>query len=138
MPLADKIKNTQNSFPAQPPGSIVTCPFQKNVNAPQSLTVQPASVEVETAFSLTQQIMKTLGGSGTRPSEKQKEKKDWIEIILVDEEGKPMPGVRYRITPPNGSPVEGRLNEHGQAGLYQIDSGNCKITFPDLDKDVWE
>jgi hypothetical protein len=46
--------------------------------------------------------------------------------------------VKYRITPPSGQPVEGRLNEHGQAGLYKIDPGNCKITFPDLDKDAWE
>lgn len=137
MPLADKIKNTQNSFPAQPPGATVACPFRKNDSAPESLAQQPTPVEVETSFLLTQQIMKTLGGGG-KPAEKPKEKKDWIEIILVDEEGKPMPGVRYRITPPNGSPVEGRLNEHGQAGLYQIESGNCKITFPDLDKDVWE
>ena len=43
-----------------------------------------------------------------------------------------MPGVRYRITAPDGKIQEGRLNEHGQAGYYQIESGNCKITFPDL------
>ena len=45
-----------------------------------------------------------------------------------------MPGVEYRITPPGGNAVEGRLNEHGQAGLYQIEPGNCKITFPNLDR----
>lgn len=135
MSIADKIKKTQSSFPAQTPGSTVACPFQKNDSTPDTVSVQPSPVEVETAFSVTQQIMKTL--SGIKPAEKQKEKKAWIEIILVDEEGKPMPGVRYRITPPGGNPVEGRLNEHGQAGLYQIEPGNCKITFPDLDKDIW-
>jgi hypothetical protein len=136
MPLADKIKKTQNSFPAQPPGSTVACPFQKDASsAPDALPAQPSPVELETAFSMTQQIMKTLGG---KPAEKPKEKKAWIEIILVDAEGKPMPGVRYRITPPGGAPVEGRLNEYGQAGLYQIEPGNCKITFPDLDKDAWD
>ena len=74
------------------------------------------------------------------PAEKkQEEKKDWIEIILVDMDGKPVPGVRYKITPPGGMPPqEGRLNEHGQAGYYKIEAGDCKITFPDLDKDAWE
>lgn len=48
-----------------------------------------------------------------------------------------MPGVKYRITPPGGAPVEGTLNQYGQAGVYQIDPGNCKITFPDLDQEAW-
>ncbi len=73
------------------------------------------------------------------PQKKQEEKKDWIEIILVDMDGKPVPNVRYKITPPGGgTPQEGRLNEHGQAGYYQIEPGECKITFPDLDRDAWE
>lgn len=129
--LADKIKNTQNSFAPQQPGSVVACPFAKTVSEAPT-----APVEVKTDFSLTQKILKTMGGS--KPTEKPQVKKAWIEIILVDAEGKPMPGVKYRITPPGGNPVEGRLNEHGQAGLYQIDPGNCKITFPDLDKEAWD
>lgn len=129
--LADKIKQTQNAFAPEPPGAVAECPFKNRVS--ESPSTPP--VKVETTFSLTQQILKTLSG---RPPEKQKVKKTWIEIILVDAEGNPMPGVRYRITPPGGAPVEGYLNEHGQAGLYQIEPGNCKITFPDLDKDVWD
>jgi hypothetical protein len=130
MSVADKVKKTQGAFPAQTPGSVVGCPNREAVSE------QSSPVEVETAFQMTQQILKTMGGS--RPQEKPKEKKAWIEIILVDNEGKPMPGVRYRITPPGGAPVEGRLNEFGQAGLYQIEPGNCKITFPDLDKEAWD
>ena len=128
--LAAKIQNTQSSFPAQQPGSVTECPFKKKV------AQAPAPVVVETAFQMTQQILQTMGTS--RPAEKPKDKKAWIEIILVDMEGKPMPGVKYRITPPGGAPKEGRLNQHGQAGLYEIDPGNCKITFPDLDKEAWD
>ena len=128
--LAAKIKNTQSSFPAQQPGSVTECPFKKKV------TEAPTPVEVETAFQMTQQILQSM--SPSRPVEKPKEKKAWIEIILVDNEGKPMPGVKYRITPPGGAPTEGRLNEHGQAGLYEIEPGSCKITFPGLDKETWE
>jgi hypothetical protein len=129
--LAAKIKKTQSSFPSQKPEAVVECPFKKKV------TEAPPPVEVETAFQLTQQILKTMGAS--RPVEKPKEKKAWIEIILVDMKGKPIPNVRYKITPPGGgAPQEGRLNEHGQAGYYNIEPGECKITFPDLDKDTWE
>jgi len=135
---ADKIRQTQNSFPATAPGAVAECPFKKAALEAASFQPGPAApVEVKNAFQLTQQIMQSLGGGG-RPAEKPKEKKAWIEIILVDAEGKPMPGVKYRITPPGGSPVEGRLNEHGQAGLYGIEPGSCKITFPDLDKDAWD
>ncbi len=128
--LADKVKKTQNSFSPQPPAAVAVCPYA----ASASVTPAPP-VELKTSFMLTQQMMKTLGA---KRAEEQKQKKAWIEIILVDAEGKPMPGVRYRITPPGGAPVEGRLNEHGQAGLYQIEPGNCKITFPDLDKEAWD
>ncbi len=128
--LAAKIKKTQSSFPAQKPASVVECPFKKTVSE------APVPVEVETAFQMTQQILQSM--SGSKPAEKPKEKKAWIEIILVDMEGKPMPGIKYRITPPGGAPKEGRLNQHGQAGLYEIDPGSCKITFPDLDKEAWD
>ena len=72
------------------------------------------------------------------PEEKQK-KKSWIEIELVDEESNPVPGEAYRITLPDGETVaEGTLDEKGLARLEGIDSGTCKITFPELDKDAWE
>lgn len=128
--LADKIRNTQNSFPPRQPGAVEPCPFAKPV-----VKAEVASVEVKNAFMLTQ--YGSNAPVATAP-EKAKEKKDWIEIILVDLDGKPVPNVRYRITPPNGAPVEGRLNEHGQAGLYQIEAGNCKVTFPDLDQEAWD
>lgn len=126
---SQNISNSQAGFSNQPTGATANCP------EPAPVEESRPPVQLEQTFSMTRQIMQTLG---SRPAEKKTEKKDWIEIILVDAEGKPMPGVKYRITPPGGAPVEGRLNEHGQAGLYNIDPGNCKITFPDLDQDAWE
>lgn len=128
---ADKLRQTQSSFAASAPGAVAECPFKnlasENVAAP---------VEVKQSFEMTQRVLQTIGAR--QPSEKKKDKKAWVEIILVDMDGKPVPGVKYRITPPGGSPAEGRLNEYGQAGLYAIEPGNCKITFPDLDKDAWD
>jgi hypothetical protein len=138
-PTSDKIGQTQDSFPANPPGAVAECPFKKaaaEADAAAAAKAAQTPVEVKKSFDITQQVLNTLGYRQT--PQQQKQKKDWIEIILVDMEGKPMPGVKYRITPPGGAPVEGRLNEHGQAGLYQIEPGNCKVTFPDLDKEAWE
>ena len=132
---SERIEKTQNSFPANPPGAVAACPFNKKETKKEPAASE-SPVEVKRSFEMTQQVLKTIGAKP--PIQKQTEKKAWIEIVLVDMEGKPVPGVKYRITPPGGAPVEGTLNEHGQAGLYQIDPGNCKVTFPDLDKAAWE
>jgi hypothetical protein len=62
----------------------------------------------------------------------------WIEIELVDEENQSVPGEKYRIELPDGSVVEGSLDSQGRARCEGIAPGNCKITFPNLDKEAWE
>lgn len=72
-------------------------------------------------------------------SDENKEKKSWIEIVLEDENGKPVPGEAYRITLPDGTTLaEGTLDEKGFARVDNIDPGTCKVTFPNLDKEAWE
>ncbi len=71
--------------------------------------------------------------------EGEEKEKSWIEIELVDEEGNPVPGERYEITLPDGKTVaRGTLDENGFARVDGIAPGECKITFPRLDKDAWE
>jgi len=70
--------------------------------------------------------------------EEEAEKKSWVEIELVDEEGNPVPGEKYRIELPDGKIAEGTLDEKGFARVSGIDPGTCKVTFPRLDKDAWE
>jgi type VI secretion system secreted protein VgrG len=75
----------------------------------------------------------------THTESEEDEEKSWIEIELVDEEGEPVPGERYRITLPDGETVAtGTTDQNGMARVSGIDPGTCKITFPDLDKDAWE
>jgi uncharacterized Zn-binding protein involved in type VI secretion len=61
----------------------------------------------------------------------------WVEIELLDKAGKPVPGEPYQIELPDGSTTEGNLDSQGQARVDGIDAGNCKITFPNIDKKSW-
>ena len=39
---------------------------------------------------------------------------------------------------PDGSVASGSLDPKGFARIEGIEPGQCKISFPDLDKDAWE
>jgi hypothetical protein len=62
----------------------------------------------------------------------------WIAIEVVDDEGKPVPNVKYRIELPDFSTREGRTDAQGKYKLTGIEPGTCKISFPELDKEAWE
>jgi type VI secretion system secreted protein VgrG len=63
----------------------------------------------------------------------------WIELQMVDEQGQPVPGLRYRVTVPDGSVAEGTLDAQGYARVEGfVTGGDCQITFPDLDEEAWE
>jgi hypothetical protein len=67
-----------------------------------------------------------------------REETTWIEIELVDEQGKPVPGVRYEIGRPNGTPLStGRLDDLGLARVDGIPAGEYQVGFPDLDGKAW-
>lgn len=66
------------------------------------------------------------------------DKKHWIEIALVDDEGHPVPDVRYQIRLPDGTVQSGNLDSRGLARLDGIDAGACKVWFPDLDRTAWK
>ncbi len=80
-----------------------------------------------------------VAGAPTHDSkaEENKEKKHWIGLEMVDEEGKPVPGLGYKVKLPDGSETSGTTDEKGQAKITNIDPGSCQITW-DLDKDAWE
>ena len=67
------------------------------------------------------------------------QKTHFIEINMVDADGKPVPGEAYKVTLPDGTTVaDGTLDEKGHARVDNIDPGNCKVTFPNVDQDAWE
>jgi hypothetical protein len=68
----------------------------------------------------------------------QETEKTWIEIELVDDDGKPVRYERYKLTLPDGSVKWGRLDDSGKARVERLQAGNCQLTFPDRDQKVWD
>lgn len=57
----------------------------------------------------------------------------WVEFELVDAEGEPLAGVRYRLTLADGSTREGEVGASGVVRVEGIEPGECTVVFPELD-----
>lgn len=125
--LADKVKQAQAAF-----GSVEPQPVAGNPCPPPQVVKQAAPAPV------AQTPAPVAVAAAPAKKEEKKQEKTWVEIVLVDMEGKPRPGVRYRVKLPGGEVKEGQLNSYGQAGFYELDPGSCKVTFPELDAEAWE
>ena len=73
-------------------------------------------------------------GREPEPPEVEEEKKSWIRVRIVDEEGNPVPSERYRITCPDGTVKERTTDANGMGYVSSIDPGMCQIEWPDLDR----
>lgn len=62
----------------------------------------------------------------------------WIEVHLVDQNRKPVPGRRYRIKLTDGSTQEGTLDSQGRVRFDGIPPGQCMVCFPDIHGNEWE
>lgn len=69
--------------------------------------------------------------------ELQKENTSWIEIEMLDEEDVPVSGEKYEIELPDGSIAKGTLDGNGFARVDGVKPGECKVSFPELDKEAW-
>jgi len=78
------------------------------------------------------------GATQAAPASSAARKKAWIEIKLLDHQGKPVPKQPFRIKFPDGSTDQGRLNDFGEAEYYGINPGTCQICFPELGNDEYE
>ncbi len=66
------------------------------------------------------------------------EEEHWIEIELLDDEGKPLAGEAYFVQLPDGSSINGRTDAQGRARVEGVDPGTAKVSFPDLDKNLYQ
>jgi hypothetical protein len=62
----------------------------------------------------------------------------WISIELVDQDGKPVPNVDYRIKCDDGSVRTGTTNAKGKAREEGLVDGSCKVSFPGLNPPDWK
>jgi uncharacterized protein (DUF2345 family) len=58
----------------------------------------------------------------------------WVEIELVDDDGRPEAGAAYRVVLADGEVCEGTLDGHGRARVESGVDGPCRISFPELER----
>ncbi|HLT36115.1 MAG TPA: hypothetical protein VK034_07510 [Enhygromyxa sp.] len=63
---------------------------------------------------------------------------DWIEILVEDQDGRPLREIGYEITLPDGAVRRGRTTRDGVVRLDEIPSGECKFSLTDFDESAWE
>lgn len=71
-------------------------------------------------------------------SEGEVRQKTWIEVELLDMDGKPMRGEPYWVKLPDGTVREGSLDEHGRAYFGDLDPGSAEIRWPNRDGEATE
>lgn len=117
----------------------------ETVEVPEADTADPGEVskikaeQIQTKSGKYGKVTLPPVSGTTDPAGTDEEKKlSWIEIELVDEANKPVPGEPYKITTSDNKVAEGTLDNKGFARVEGIEPGTCKVTFPKLDKDAWE
>ena len=108
--------------------------------ATEASDASPGQVETVTPGSFQANPGK-FGAQGVKTHSKTEENKDkthWIEVLLVDDQGQPVPGESVSIECPDGSVSSRCTDDQGLARVDYLDPGSCKITFTKLDKDAVE
>ena len=62
----------------------------------------------------------------------------WVEVEVVDRDGKPMPRQKVRVTDAEGTVRLGFSDDRGIVRIDGMAKGPCKVTLPDLDQSSWE
>lgn len=60
----------------------------------------------------------------------------WIGVQVLDEEGKPVEGVRYELDLTDGSVRQGRTDREGIVRAEGIPAGQCKLRLPDFENEL--
>ncbi len=77
-------------------------------------------------------------GDPVQSCQKKSSKPGTFEFKVVDEQGKPLAGQKYRLELPDEQVVEGVVGEDGVVKLEGVEKGSGKISFPDLDAKSWD
>lgn len=77
-------------------------------------------------------------GDGPAPPPKADDTTHWIEVVLLDERGKPVPNRACEIITPDKARHTGTTDKKGRVRLDGIPPGPCQVSFPELDDDEWK
>jgi len=66
-----------------------------------------------------------------------KVQKTWVEMEVVDDFGRPVPGQSYLCMMPDGKLETGTLDSRGRVRFDGIDPGTCVFSLVDLDEETW-
>jgi hypothetical protein len=72
------------------------------------------------------------------PVEQSRIDKTWVGIELVDQDGSPVPQVRYVVELANGTQKTGKTDDNGCAQVRDLLPGTYNVSFPDFDASEWE
>jgi type VI secretion system secreted protein VgrG len=128
--------NSGSGPPVAPPSAQAVSPTSPKA-AEDADTADPGEVDEIKAEQAKTKSGK-YGSTAVKPYKPDPEKKSWLEIKLVDKEGRGLAGERYRVELPDGSVTEGSLDDKGEARIVGIDPGQCSVTFPDRDGKAWK
>ena len=78
-----------------------------------------------------------VAGGASKDGPRSTDPTSFLELVLVDDNGQPATGERYRVTTPDDQVREGRLDSRGMARIDGITRGTCEVSFPDLAADDW-
>jgi hypothetical protein len=73
-------------------------------------------------------VLEPVLGPSTGPPEAELA---WIGIMLVDQDGVPVPNRPYRVIAPDGQTYQGQLDSHATAFVRNIPPGSCTVFCPD-------
>jgi uncharacterized Zn-binding protein involved in type VI secretion len=104
----------------------------------QSLATASQNAAATVSLAGQDALSQAVGVDPSQNSSAASDKKVWVEIELLDQDGKPVPNEPYRIELPDGSATEGSTDDRGRARVDGIDPGNCKISFTSLDQRSWK
>jgi hypothetical protein len=62
----------------------------------------------------------------------------WIEIELVDPDGRPVPNQRFELSTEDGERTGGRLDDRGFARVERLRTTSYQIRFPDVPGSAWQ
>ncbi len=63
---------------------------------------------------------------------------EWVDVVVVDQDDRPVPLLDYEIRLSDGRVRQGRTNEHGRLYYDELPPGDCELVLLGVDGDLWE